>query len=357
MDSVTQAVLGGAVGEAVLGKKSGNKAIVWGVVAGTLPDLDVFVSSALSMETVDALLFHRGASHSILLALVVSLALGPLIRTLHKRDLATWWEWAVLIFLGMVTHALLDCFTTWGTALFWPFWDYRVEFGSIFVIDPLYTIPFLIFLVLLMFKPKDSPKRRRLNLLGLGISSAYLALTVVNKLFIGGIFEDALQKQGIAYTDYTTAPTPFNNVLWRINAKTTDGYYIGYYSHFDGDRDIPFVFHPRNAEALAPVRGIPKVEQLLNITKHEFTVVPSPEGYRINDLRFGQMTGWKNPASEFTFVYIIQPVGSDSVSVVQPPRQSSEVDAQLLQEFGMRIVGREFLTFSVDTVDTGVHTK
>jgi inner membrane protein len=357
MDSVTQAVLGGAVGEAVLGRKVGNKAVAWGVVAGTLPDLDALISSALSMETVDAFLFHRGASHSIALALVVSLVLGPLLRRLHSRDPAAWWEWALLVFLGMVTHALLDCFTTWGTELFWPFWDYRVEFGSIFVIDPLYTIPFLVFLVLLMFKPKESAERRKLNKLGLGISTAYLALTVVNKLFVGSVFESALEKKGIAYTSYTTAPLPFNNILWRVNAKTEDGYYIGYYSHFDGDRDIPFVFHPNNREALAPVRGIPKVEQLLGIAKNEFTVVAAPGQYRINDLRFGQTTGWKNPDAEFTFVYVVTPVGDDSVTVVQAPQRSSEVNGRLLQEFGARIFGREFLHFSIDTVSTGGQTR
>ena len=44
MDSLTQIVLGAAVGEAVLGKKIGNWAIFWGAIAGTVPDLDVFLS-------------------------------------------------------------------------------------------------------------------------------------------------------------------------------------------------------------------------------------------------------------------------------------------------------------------------
>jgi inner membrane protein len=41
MDSLTQIVLGAAVGEVVLGKKIGNRAMVWGAVGGTIPDLDV----------------------------------------------------------------------------------------------------------------------------------------------------------------------------------------------------------------------------------------------------------------------------------------------------------------------------
>ena len=40
MDSLSQIVLGAAVGEVVLGKRLGNRAMVWGAVAGTLPDMD-----------------------------------------------------------------------------------------------------------------------------------------------------------------------------------------------------------------------------------------------------------------------------------------------------------------------------
>lgn len=348
MDSLSQVVLGAAVGEAVAGKKSGNKAVFWGAVAGTLPDLDAIAGTALSMETVDKLLFHRGASHSVALAVVVSLLVGPLLDKLHQRDKVGWQRWAWLVFLCMVTHALLDCFTTWGTELFWPFWGYRVEIGSIFVIDPLYTVPFLVCLVWLMFYAKDNPKRQRLNTWGLAMSSAYLALTLVNKLIVGGIFEEALQRQGIVYTSYTTAPLPFNNVLWRVNARSADGYYIGYYSYFD-KQDISFVFYPRNEALLKPLRGINKVEQLLDITKHEYTVERQGNTYRINDLRFGQTLGWKDPTSDFTFCYVVTPIGADSVVVVQAP-MSAKVDAAVLREFGQRVLGQPFLSAPVDTV-------
>jgi len=48
MDLVTQTVLAGAVGEMVLGKKAGNKAIMWGAVGGLIPDLDIFVHHFLA---------------------------------------------------------------------------------------------------------------------------------------------------------------------------------------------------------------------------------------------------------------------------------------------------------------------
>ena len=41
MDSLTQATLGAAIGQALLGKKIGGKAAILGAVVATIPDLDV----------------------------------------------------------------------------------------------------------------------------------------------------------------------------------------------------------------------------------------------------------------------------------------------------------------------------
>ena len=70
MDSLTQIVLGAAVGEAVLGKKIGNKAMFYGAIAGTIPDLDVLFSNFT--DTVTALEMHRGFTHSLLFSIVFS---------------------------------------------------------------------------------------------------------------------------------------------------------------------------------------------------------------------------------------------------------------------------------------------
>jgi len=68
MDSLTQIVLGAAMGEAVLGKKIGNRAILWGAVAGTIPDLDVFVR--FFTDPITATEMHRGFSHSLLFCII-----------------------------------------------------------------------------------------------------------------------------------------------------------------------------------------------------------------------------------------------------------------------------------------------
>ena len=68
MDSVTQIVLGAAVANEVLGKKLGNKAILYGAILGTIPDLDVVVGKFLDPLTATDI--HRGFSHSTLFFLL-----------------------------------------------------------------------------------------------------------------------------------------------------------------------------------------------------------------------------------------------------------------------------------------------
>ena len=154
MDSLTQIVLGASVGEAVLGKKVGNRAMLWGAVAGTIPDLDVL--SRNFVDTVTAVEWHRGFSHSIVFSLLFAPIFGWLVWKLYKRKRATWRDWSWLFFWGLFTHPILDAFTTWGTQLFWPL-NTRLAFQNIFVIDPLYTLPFLFFLILVMFQKRLLP--------------------------------------------------------------------------------------------------------------------------------------------------------------------------------------------------------
>jgi inner membrane protein len=95
MDSITQLTLGAAVGEVVLGKKLGNRAMLWGAIAGTIPDLDVM--SGWWMDDVQSLAFHRGITHSILFDIVASFGFAWLVHKLYKDGLykRPFYKWLV----------------------------------------------------------------------------------------------------------------------------------------------------------------------------------------------------------------------------------------------------------------------
>ncbi|MCB0640064.1 MAG: metal-dependent hydrolase, partial [Phaeodactylibacter sp.] len=97
MDSLTQIVLGAAVGEAALGKKVGNRAMLWGAVGGTIPDLDVFAN--FFTDEITALAFHRSISHSLFFAFTVPLALGWLIHRFYASGFYRRRSWRIGITL------------------------------------------------------------------------------------------------------------------------------------------------------------------------------------------------------------------------------------------------------------------
>ena len=237
MDSLTQIVLGAACGEAVLGRKIGNRALLFGAIGGTIPDLDVFVGSWLFNNEIDAMLFHRGFMHSILFSILGAFILGWLVHKLYdsgkRKDSTTTKDWILLFFWSLFTHPILDCFTPYGTQLFAPFSNYRVALNNIAVVDPIYTIPFLICMIVLMFFNRKHRGRQICLKLGLGISSAYMLFTFGNKYYMDSVFKESLLAKGINFKRYYAQPTIFNNVLWYGVAETDSTYHVGYCSLLD----------------------------------------------------------------------------------------------------------------------------
>lgn len=237
MDSLTQIVLGAACGEAVLGKKIGNKALLFGAIGGTIPDLDVFFGRLFYTNEIDIMLFHRGFMHSILFSVLAAFALGWLVYKLYnsgqRLQTTTQKDWIQLFFWSLFTHPLLDCFTPYGTQLFAPLSNYRVAFNNIAVADPLYTVPFLIAMIVLLFYNRQHSKRRLWLKVGVGVSSVYMIFTVFNKLYVDSVFKTSLAENGIAYNRFSTQPSILNNILWYGIAETDSTYQAGYYSLLD----------------------------------------------------------------------------------------------------------------------------
>lgn len=311
MDSLTQIVLGAAVGEAVLGRKIGNKAMFLGALGGTIPDFDV--AAGFFTDTVSALEIHRGFTHSLIFGVGVGLIFAWLSALWDKRaNLKQWW---LFWFLCFFTHPLLDAHTTWGTRIFWPL-DIQVAYKNIFVIDPLYTLPFLFFLILAMTRKKDDPKRRKFNNLGLIISSSYMALTLILKGIAFQHFKKELKDQNIEYLSLQTKPSPFNTILWTANVETEDAFLIGNYSFFD-TQPVAFHSHPKNHQALGELIHEEKIQRLIKVVENWYTISERDGKLLFNDLRFGLMS--VDPDTEkYAFSYILERENSKLLITEEP---------------------------------------
>ena len=290
MDSLTQIVLGAACGEAILGKKIGNKALLFGAIGGTIPDLDVFVGKWIFNNEIDAMLFHRGFMHSILFSVIAAFLLGLFTYKLYnsgsRLNSTTAKNWIMLWFLSLFTHPILDCFTPYGTQLFTPFSNYRVAFNNIAVVDPIYTLPFLICMIVLMFFNRRNIKRKLWLKLGLGISSVYMLFTLINKFYVDYVFEKSMLDSGINNSRYSTQPAIFNNILWYGIAETEASYFIANYSLFDRkNRFLNFKELPKQRD-LRPA-DFKDIEDLSWFSNGYFSIYKTSENeYQYNDLRY-----------------------------------------------------------------------
>lgn len=246
MDSVTQIVLGAAVGEVVLGKKIGNKAQLMGAIAGTIPDLDVFFSIG-AHDAIEAMRIHRSYSHAIFTHIWLAIPFTWISFYLLKKKVA-WWPQYWLWFLGFATHALLDCCTTYGTQFLLPFTRYLVGFNNISIIDPLYTLPFMILLIVCLYKKHDDPFRIKYAWTAIAYSMFYMGLTCWAKWEAHQHVVATLEKKQVQVEQVSTSPTIFNAVLWAGMAYNDSVMYVGEYSIFQHHEDADLAAFPRHLE-------------------------------------------------------------------------------------------------------------
>ena len=339
MDSLTQIVLGAACGEAVLGKKIGNRALFFGAIGGTIPDMDVFVGKLLYNNQIDAMAFHRGFMHSFLFAILAAVVFGILVFWIYNRgkrhSMTTRKDWIWLFSASIFTHPILDSFTAYGTQLFVPFSNYRVAFNNIAVADPLYTLPFLVALIVVMCFKRTSFKRRFFLKIGFGISSLYMLFTFVNKYHVHCVYKKSLKLEGIEYVRFQTQPTILNSILWYGIAETTDAYYVGFYSILDSEATVgKWHMLPKNHEL---IQGMPKDLKTLawfssgyyNLNKTE-----TPNTFLFKDLRYPLMN--ENDPNSSIFKFMISKKGDRWEAA---PFYDSDVNKADLDVFWTRLKG------------------
>lgn len=236
MDSITQAALGAALAGAMAGKTLGRSVLLTGAVLGTLPDLDVVIDYGTAVANFTQ---HRGFSHSLFVLIPLSFLLAWVLAR-WKPDIS-YRRWLLLTGLILVTHPLLDAFTTYGTQLFWPFGD-PVALNSLFIIDPLYTLPLLVALIAFLFRPN----RPGPIFAGLAVSTLYLGWSLVAQQAITQRVAPVLAEAGLADTPVMVQPMPLNTVLWRITAMAEDRRVEMLAGFLDGDAPINVEIFPRD---------------------------------------------------------------------------------------------------------------
>ena len=281
MDTVTQALLGGAVGYMVAGKKSPRKAVLWGAAIAVLPDLDIFIPHETDLASMT---LHRSWSHSWF----VQTAVAPLLAILlHRFDKTfSYFSWFLMTWLALITHSGLDALTVYGTQLFWPLMPSPVSGGSVFIIDPTYSIPLLIGFLTVLIAP-DKIISTKLMRYTFAFSCVYLTWGLLAQQWVEHQAKSAFAEQGIEVDQMQVSATAFNTLLWRVIAVNDKHYFEGFHSVFEGRQPIIFKTYDRGAELIDKVEHYPAYKRIDWFTNGLFKLELQGDHIVASDLRMG----------------------------------------------------------------------
>lgn len=325
MDSITQIVLGVAVAHVGLSRKTNwKKTILLGALVGTIPDLDIFIAKFFS-DPLTEVEFHRSISHSVLFFVLLSGIIGYLIKSWFKET--SFKQLSITIFLILLTHSLLDIFTTWGTQLLWPF-PKKFALKSVFVVDVFYTVPLLILVILGLKK-----QSKRITYVGLLISSLYLIWGLIAQNIIKNIAKADFENQSTEIILNTTAkPTFSNSILWNVIMETKNGFYLSDRSLLENHK-MNFQYFPRNEELIQNISD-QNFDRLKAISENQYCITENEKGLVFNDLRFGLLKNEPNDI-QFAFSYQLIPT-KNGLKVVEMPKDKRD-GKKLLQNIWNRI--------------------
>jgi inner membrane protein len=208
--------------------------------------------------------------------------------------LRRWWApvraaplpWLAAISLTLLTHPLLDAHTAYGTQLFWPLTVPPTSWATLFIIDPLYTLPLLAGTLLAAFRPSRPASDIGLRA-GLALSTLYLGWSWIAHGIVEQHADKVLAETGIDDALVFMTPTPFNTLLWRVVVRTDDGYLEGYDSLLVDEDKLVFKAYSSDMHALHEASDVWAVERLRWFARDFIKASVEDDKLVISDLRMG----------------------------------------------------------------------
>ena len=285
MDSLTHFALGAGIGVAVLGRRIGpRRAAIAGALLATVPDVDVLYPFD---DPVDAFILHRSATHSLIVQAAATPLFGEALMRIYGGLREARWRTYLAVYLCFATHALLDALTVYGTRLFWPLSTEPLGAGSIFIIDPLYTLPLLIALVWALCLRSWTAPIGRVLAICLAISTAYLGWSLAAQRVVEDRARTVLAEAGIEAERLLATPTPFNTLLWRVIALDGERYLNLYVPMLGLGDGVTVYAHPRVNGPAGCLDGNGPAARLAAFSKGFYRVDAGDGEVVMSDLRMG----------------------------------------------------------------------
>ncbi|MXN88720.1 metal-dependent hydrolase [Pasteurella canis] len=330
MDSLTQFVLGSAIQGVGMGKYQGRKSLVYGGLLGTLPDLDVFIRYA---DPISSMTYHRGFSHSIFLLTALAFLITWITFKRKSHLPFTFRRLFLTLTLALVTHPIIDAMTVYGTQLFWPLPFEPITFSTVFVIDPIYTLPLVFTCIWAYCKKLDSRSVTAMSI-ALLFGCIYFTIGFLGRSYHEQRVENMLTQQGIEVDKVLATPTPFNTVLWRVLAIDKQGNLYDAISGWLDNGSPEFIKIPLNLELKANIiADSPQLQRLEWFSGHWIHYEQIENQLIASDTRMGL-------AGQFNFRFVVaekQNQGWKAILPIQYPTATYHINKTILAKFWQRI--------------------
>ncbi|MFP6808162.1 MAG: metal-dependent hydrolase [Pseudomonadales bacterium] len=218
MDPITQGTLGATLSESFSDKHKVKVAALLGCLGGLAPDIDVLFQSPT--DPLVFLEFHRQFTHSLIFIPIGALICALLAWRFTKATLTfkeTWW----FCFLGYATHGLLDACTTYGTQLLWPITNERFAWNNVSIIDPMFTLPLLILVIIGVRR-----KAPMFSRIALAWAFTYLSIGLIQRDRAEDAGLELATSRGHSPIRIEAKPGFANLLLWKIVYETEDKFYV-----------------------------------------------------------------------------------------------------------------------------------
>ena len=229
MDPLSQASLGASLSQSFANDRPKQvAALVIGALAGMAPDLDIFINS--DRDPLLFLEYHRQFTHSLLFipvgSLICALVFFAFIRLRWFRDIwpklnLSFAQTYLFSFLAYATHGLLDSCTSYGTQLFWPFTDERVAWNTVSIIDPLFTLPVIVFISIAIYQGKPFFAR-----IAFVYAVVFLSLGLVQKNRAEDVIAELALQRGHQIERTHVKPSFGNRHVWKLIYEYDSRYYV-----------------------------------------------------------------------------------------------------------------------------------
>ncbi len=165
---------------------------------------------------------HRGASHSVLVMAAAAPLFGALGWRWPGRRRGTALGWSLLAFLALVSHALLDTCTPYGTELLAPFSHRRFAIDAVSIVDLMITLPLLAAAIRARWG-HDRQRSARFARGALVLAIAYLGLGWAQSQRALAWAREDLAATTFTPTAIRAMPTLGNVLVYRVIARDETG--------------------------------------------------------------------------------------------------------------------------------------